>query len=251
MENIVHKKRYWKIVLVDSVSLSNSYLIQLSYLSNILTAGASPQENLTRQDSSDTNNLVSSLTHDSSPSTRSDPSNNPGIRSESPLAAAAVAAAPPASSVKNEVSSSTTSPPVPIPVQSQASEEISQQQQAKVKRKSSRLREKRSGHQGSQSSGYTHYQQNQQHNQLPVKEALSPSVAESLRAVFAAFVWHEGIVHDAMAVASYLKFHPNLSKHGTEPSAQGMLIFKKQYERTCHMFPDKLIKRFLVLDASE
>ena len=26
----------------------------------------------------------------------------------------------------------------------------------------------------------------------PVKEALSPSVAESIRAVFAAFVWHEG-----------------------------------------------------------
>ena len=24
----------------------------------------------------------------------------------------------------------------------------------------------------------------------------------------------EGIVHDTMAVASYLKFHPNLSKHG-------------------------------------
>ena len=26
----------------------------------------------------------------------------------------------------------------------------------------------------------------------PVKEAMSPSVAESLRAVFAAFLWHEG-----------------------------------------------------------
>lgn len=32
--------------------------------------------------------------------------------------------------------------------------------------------------------------------------------------MFAAFVWHEGIVHDAMAVASYLKFHPNITKHG-------------------------------------
>ena len=31
--------------------------------------------------------------------------------------------------------------------------------------------------------------------------------------MFAAFVWHEGIVHDTMAVASYLKFHPNLAKH--------------------------------------
>ncbi|XP_048243746.1 E3 ubiquitin-protein ligase MYCBP2-like isoform X7 [Haliotis rufescens] len=46
----------------------------------------------------------------------------------------------------------------------------------------------------------------------PVKEALSPSVAECLRAVFAAFMWHEGIVHDAMACASFLKFHPDLPK---------------------------------------
>ena len=46
----------------------------------------------------------------------------------------------------------------------------------------------------------------------PVKEALSPSVAECLRAVFAAFLWHEGIVHDAMACASFLKFHPDLNK---------------------------------------
>ncbi|XP_041356631.1 E3 ubiquitin-protein ligase MYCBP2-like isoform X3 [Gigantopelta aegis] len=46
----------------------------------------------------------------------------------------------------------------------------------------------------------------------PVKEALSPSVAECLRAVFAAFMWHEGIVHDAMACASFLKFHPDLTK---------------------------------------
>ena len=33
-----------------------------------------------------------------------------------------------------------------------------------------------------------------------------------MRAVFAAFMWHEGIVHDAMACASFLKFHPNLPK---------------------------------------
>ncbi|XP_013400127.1 E3 ubiquitin-protein ligase MYCBP2 [Lingula anatina] len=46
----------------------------------------------------------------------------------------------------------------------------------------------------------------------PVKQALSPSVAECLRAVFASFLWHEGVVHDAMACASYLKFHPNLQK---------------------------------------
>ncbi|KAK7473506.1 hypothetical protein BaRGS_00035259, partial [Batillaria attramentaria] len=46
----------------------------------------------------------------------------------------------------------------------------------------------------------------------PVKQALSPSVAECNRAVFAAFMWHEGIVHDAMACASFLKFHPDLTK---------------------------------------
>jgi len=50
--------------------------------------------------------------------------------------------------------------------------------------------------------------------QNKVKEAISPSVAECLRAVFAAFLWHEGIVHDAMACASFLKFHPSLPKQG-------------------------------------
>lgn len=48
----------------------------------------------------------------------------------------------------------------------------------------------------------------------PVKEAMSPSVAESLRAIFSAFLWQEGIVHDAMACASFLKFHPTLPKQG-------------------------------------
>ncbi|XP_058685804.1 E3 ubiquitin-protein ligase MYCBP2 isoform X12 [Poecile atricapillus] len=46
----------------------------------------------------------------------------------------------------------------------------------------------------------------------PAKQAMSPSVAECARAVFAAFLWHEGIVHDAMACSSYLKFNPELSK---------------------------------------
>ncbi|XP_018420885.1 PREDICTED: E3 ubiquitin-protein ligase MYCBP2 [Nanorana parkeri] len=46
----------------------------------------------------------------------------------------------------------------------------------------------------------------------PTKEAMSPSVAECARAVFAAFLWHEGIVHDAMACSSFLKFNPDLSK---------------------------------------
>lgn len=48
--------------------------------------------------------------------------------------------------------------------------------------------------------------------QEPVKQAMSPSVAECARAVFAAFLWHEGIVHDAMACSSFLKFNPDLSK---------------------------------------
>ncbi|XP_046604041.1 E3 ubiquitin-protein ligase MYCBP2 isoform X2 [Neodiprion virginianus] len=51
-------------------------------------------------------------------------------------------------------------------------------------------------------------------NKEKVKEAVSPSVAECLRAVFAAYLWHEGIVHDAMACASFLKFHPSLPKQG-------------------------------------
>ncbi|QQP38464.1 Putative E3 ubiquitinprotein ligase MYCBP2like [Caligus rogercresseyi] len=46
----------------------------------------------------------------------------------------------------------------------------------------------------------------------PVKEALSPSVAESIRTVFSAFVWHENILIDTIAAASFLKFHPNLCK---------------------------------------
>jgi len=41
---------------------------------------------------------------------------------------------------------------------------------------------------------------------------MSPSTAECFRAVFAANLWHQGLVHDAMACASFLKFHPNLPK---------------------------------------
>lgn len=44
------------------------------------------------------------------------------------------------------------------------------------------------------------------------KQALSPSVAETIRAIFAAFLWHEGLVHDAIACASFLKFHPSINK---------------------------------------
>ncbi|KAJ2954521.1 hypothetical protein O0L34_g2805 [Tuta absoluta] len=46
------------------------------------------------------------------------------------------------------------------------------------------------------------------------KHALSPAQAECLRAIFAALLWHEGIVHDAIACAAFLKFHPQLPKQG-------------------------------------
>uniref|UniRef100_A0A1I7UJB5 DOC domain-containing protein n=1 Tax=Caenorhabditis tropicalis TaxID=1561998 RepID=A0A1I7UJB5_9PELO len=51
---------------------------------------------------------------------------------------------------------------------------------------------------------------NRKKTRLP--NALTPSVADCIRAVFAAFVWHEHLVKDLMAAASYLKFHQNL--HG-------------------------------------
>jgi len=46
----------------------------------------------------------------------------------------------------------------------------------------------------------------------PVRKAMSPSVAQCLRAVYAAFLWHKGIVDDAMTCSSFLKFHPSLPK---------------------------------------
>lgn len=55
---------------------------------------------------------------------------------------------------------------------------------------------------------------------VPVKEAMSNSVAECLRAVFAAFIWHEGILNDAMAAASFLKFSHNLSKDAVQAERQ-------------------------------
>ncbi|XP_038216347.1 E3 ubiquitin-protein ligase highwire [Zerene cesonia] len=46
------------------------------------------------------------------------------------------------------------------------------------------------------------------------KQAQSPAQAECLRSIFAALLWHEGIVHDAIACAAFLKFHPQLPKAG-------------------------------------
>jgi E3 ubiquitin-protein ligase MYCBP2 len=53
---------------------------------------------------------------------------------------------------------------------------------------------------------------NTRSNAVPVKEAISNSVAECIRAVFASFIWHEGILHDTLAAASYLKFNPEVTK---------------------------------------
>ncbi|GMT09517.1 hypothetical protein PFISCL1PPCAC_813, partial [Pristionchus fissidentatus] len=40
--------------------------------------------------------------------------------------------------------------------------------------------------------------------------SLRPSIVDCIRSVFGAFLWHEHLVKDAMAAATYLKFHPNL-----------------------------------------
>ena len=47
---------------------------------------------------------------------------------------------------------------------------------------------------------------------VKIIQALSPAVAECQRAVYAAFLWHQGLVHDAMASSFHLKLHPSLSK---------------------------------------
>ncbi|XP_042905925.1 E3 ubiquitin-protein ligase MYCBP2 isoform X1 [Parasteatoda tepidariorum] len=62
-----------------------------------------------------------------------------------------------------------------------------------------------------------------------VKEAMTPSIAECLRAVFAAFLWHEGIVHDAMACASFLKFNPTLPKQITSVVPHVAIREKKEH----------------------
>lgn len=47
--------------------------------------------------------------------------------------------------------------------------------------------------------------------EAPPKEAIGPGQAQSLRAVFGAVLWHAGIIHDAMACASYLRFNKQYS----------------------------------------
>ncbi|MCP9259802.1 E3 ubiquitin-protein ligase rpm-1 [Dirofilaria immitis] len=49
----------------------------------------------------------------------------------------------------------------------------------------------------------------QSRNEQPI-QALKPSIADCCRTVFAAFLWHERLVKDAMVCSTYLKFHPEL-----------------------------------------
>ncbi|KAK0411800.1 hypothetical protein QR680_005853 [Steinernema hermaphroditum] len=48
-------------------------------------------------------------------------------------------------------------------------------------------------------------------NGTPVK-ALKPAIVDCCRSVFAAFLWHERLVKDAMACATFLRCHPELQK---------------------------------------
>lgn len=66
------------------------------------------------------------------------------------------------------------------------------------------------------------------------RQGLAPSVAECLRAVFCAFLWHEGVVHDAMACASYLKFNPDLRKSITKRTVTAAPLTKEQKARFRH-----------------
>jgi E3 ubiquitin-protein ligase MYCBP2 len=68
--------------------------------------------------------------------------------------------------------------------------------------------------------------------EVPVikRQALSPAVAECQRAVFAAFLWQEGLVHDSMASAVYLKFNPNTPSKMDVVSLEGDLEENGQKE---------------------
>ena len=71
----------------------------------------------------------------------------------------------------------------------------------------------------------------------PSAKALSPAVAECQRAVFAAFLWHEGLVPDAAASATFLKFHPELVKeHGRDPEEKT----EGEADKATHSLPPTL-----------
>jgi len=67
---------------------------------------------------------------------------------------------------------------------------------------------------------------------VKIIQALSPAVAECQRAVYAAFLWHQGLVHDAMASSFHLKLHPTLSKEmihqGSNKSSEESVVCEKK-----------------------
>ena len=63
-----------------------------------------------------------------------------------------------------------------------------------------------------------------------VKQALSPAVAECQRAIFAAFLWQENLVYDAMASATFLKFRPELMKELRHVAAGSLKETEKEDE---------------------
>ncbi|KPJ10308.1 E3 ubiquitin-protein ligase highwire [Papilio machaon] len=55
----------------------------------------------------------------------------------------------------------------------------------------------------------------------PRKHAICPTQAKCMRSIFAALLWHEGAVHDAIACATFLKFHPCLPRAGASVVTRG------------------------------
>nr|XP_027195486.1 E3 ubiquitin-protein ligase MYCBP2-like [Dermatophagoides pteronyssinus] len=53
---------------------------------------------------------------------------------------------------------------------------------------------------------------------LPIKMAISNRSAQCIRAMFAAFIWHEGILNDFLTAASYLKFNADITKDSIQQS---------------------------------
>jgi E3 ubiquitin-protein ligase MYCBP2 len=80
---------------------------------------------------------------------------------------------------------------------------------------------------------------------------MAPSVAQSIRAVFAAFLWHEGIVHDAMACASFLKFHPDLPKELPRDGSTRSTPTKKKKDVNINEAVGKLIKERALSESSD
>ncbi|KAH7646731.1 e3 ubiquitin-protein ligase-like protein [Dermatophagoides farinae] len=55
---------------------------------------------------------------------------------------------------------------------------------------------------------------------LPIRMAISNRSAQCIRAIFAAFIWHEGILNDFLTAASYLKFNADITKDFIRQSNQ-------------------------------